>query len=205
MRTMVPRVWVAACHEVSGIIYGIYLRWRLKPAFSKAPWERVTPYLFHSNQFSAKKKIVLWPAFSPSPKNQSKSVYWTSRLIGYFVWSIGQRHVAPFRGPLKGRADLETSSIYATPGLAIKLTSKPHPRHADIVGWDKDRRAMRLQAEKLADEATFLLVPSAVEVRPRDVQEDKIRLRVAGMTLVVLVLLVSGGIAILLELAAAFP
>jgi len=185
MKNLARHAWETACHEVSAIIYGTYLRRKLNPRFSNPSWERVGPYLFQSNQFSAAKKIVRFTAFFPSPKNNSKSVYWTSKLIDHFIWSIGQRHVAPFFvSPIKGRADLRTSSIYAIPGLAIKLTSKPHPRHADIVGWKQDRRETRLQAEKLADEATFVPSPTTFIPRLVDIQQDKRRLRIAGAILI---------------------
>src|SRR6266446_5875356 len=183
MKFTVRHAWEWACHELSAIIYGTYLRRKLKPSFSKTPWERITPYLFHSNEFNSKKKIVLFPAFFPSLKKRRKSVYWTSRLADYFVWSIGERHVVPFRGPIKGRADLPTSFVYAIPGLAIKLTSKPHPRHADILGWHTDRRMIRLQAEKLADDASLMLIPPGFSVRREDIDEDRRRLRIAGVVL----------------------
>lgn len=94
------------------------------------------------------------------PKSLRKSVYWTTGLPDADIWSLGDLYVAPSRGPIHGRADfnsfLLTTSI---PGLAIDLTGVPHPRHADIVGWDVDRRRRRLQAEKLADGAILVMRP----------------------------------------------
>jgi hypothetical protein len=72
------------------------------------------------------------------------------------------------------------------PGLAIILISKPHPRHADIVGWDTDRRKHRLQAEKLADDATLVLAPAHFVMRPLDADADRARLRVCGIVLAIL-------------------
>jgi len=196
MKSMARRVWDVACQELSAIIYGSFLRRRLRPSFDRPNWERVTAYLFHSNQFNVKKRIVYWTAFSPSVKNRTKSVYWISRLIEHFVWSIGQRHVASFRGDIKGRADVGTSSIYGIKGLSVVLTSKPHPRHADIVGWHADKPAWRLQAEKLADDAELVLAPSAIQVTRQDLENDDARSRVSSIVLTALFIAAVAAIAI---------
>src|SRR6058998_89088 len=132
MRSMVRRAWEAACQELSAIIYGTYLRIKLRPSFKTSPGERLSPFLFHSNEYDLAKNIVRPPAFIP-PKHRRKSVYWTSKLLDTQIWSIGARFVAPLRGlPIKARADLPSTVIYNCPPLNVKLTSKPHPRHANI-------------------------------------------------------------------------
>lgn len=73
------------------------------------------------------------------------------------IWAIGEKFVAPRRGSIHGRADVNSLVVYQIPGFAVELTGKPHPRHADIIGWDSDRKKARLQAEKLADEASLIL------------------------------------------------
>jgi len=86
-------------------------------------------------------------------------VYWTSSLSEEDIWDIGAQHVAPMRGPIDGRADLNSLVPYSEGSLTVELTGRPHPRHAEIVGWSEDRKKARLQAEKLADEATLVIQP----------------------------------------------
>src|SRR5438477_480712 len=101
MRFMVRFVWQTACQRLSGIIYGTYIRKKLNPDFRAPPGERLSPFLFSSNDFDLKKNAVKFSAFMP-PANGRKSVYWTSRLLDQQVWSIGQRFVVPYRGkPIK--------------------------------------------------------------------------------------------------------
>lgn len=186
MKSMVLRAWQAACQESSAIIYGNYLRTKLNPRFNSAPGERLCSYLFSSNDYSRTKGIVHFTAFFP-PSNLRKSVYWISRLLDHHVWSIGSRHVAPYRGQIKARANVRSHVLYLPLNLAVRLTSKPHPRHADIVRWDADRRKRRLEAEKIADESTLSMFPGGYSVPPSDLVQDVIRLRVAGSALLVLV------------------
>ena len=91
------------------------------------------------------------------PRTLRESVYWTSNIPEGDIWAIGVQFVTPRRGPIHGRADVNSLVVYQMPGFAVDLTGKPHPRHADIVGWDADRKKARLQAQKLADEATLIL------------------------------------------------
>lgn len=86
------------------------------------------------------------------------SVYWTSGIPEEEAWNIGNTHVAPSRGPILGRADFNSLAVYRAQ-MAIELTKIPHPRHADIVHWDQDRKKARLQAQKLADASTFVPAP----------------------------------------------
>jgi hypothetical protein len=121
------------------------------------PGERMSRYLTDDSEYSLRKKIVRYPAFDPPRKTLRKSVYWTSGFLDDEIWSIGARFVAPQRGPIHGRADFNSYVLYRDHHLAIELTGKPHPRHADIVGWDTDRKKSRLQAIKLADEAVLIM------------------------------------------------
>ena len=189
MRSMVRYAWEAGCQELSAIIYGSYLRTKLKPTFGRPRWERVSAYLFHKNEFNKGRNIVLYPAFFPSLKHNNKSVYWTTKLMDHFIWSIAARHIVPKRGPTKGRANLSSAFIYAAPRLSVDLNSKPHPRHANVVGWPTDRKQVRLYAEKLADNATLVLAPVVLTVSAADVTQDRLRERVSSVVLSVLLLL----------------
>jgi len=101
--------------------------------------------------------------------------------------------VAPLRGlPIKARADLPSTVIYNCPPLNVKLTSKPHPRHANIVGWSGERKEDRLFAVKLADESKLVACPSAFMSSTKDVHQDAVRIQVAGTVLLAIVVLLIG-------------
>jgi len=101
---------------------------------------------------------VHFASFMPPTKNPRTSVYWISGISEEEIWNIGNTHVAPTRGPILGRADFNSLAVYQA-GLAVDLTEIPHPRHADIIHWDQDRKKARLQAMKLADAATLVTAP----------------------------------------------
>jgi hypothetical protein len=137
------------------IISDIFSPTRSAVHFDAAPGEQLSRYLTRDNEYSTSKRIVRFPAFLP-PKTRRHSVYWTSGLHEEEIWNIGLLHVAPKRGPIDGRADLNSLIPYRE-GLAVELTAVPHPRHADIFGWSEDRKKTRLRAQKLADEAMLVI------------------------------------------------
>lgn len=124
-------------------------------AFDTPPGELLSRFLTQRDQF--RNGIVRHTAFSP-PKSQRLSVYWISNVPDSEVWSIGDTYVAPARGPILGRADLNSLVVYEN-NLAVAVTGELHPRHADIFNWGADRRKVRLQATKLADRSTLVIVP----------------------------------------------
>jgi hypothetical protein len=75
--------------------------------------------------------------------------------------------------------------IYDDLPLKVKLTSKPHPRHANIVGWSGDRKKDRLNAVKLADKSKLVAYPAAFTPSGKDIYQDVVRNRVAGTVLLV--------------------
>lgn len=126
--------------------------------FDSGTGERVSRFLTDRNQYSSPKNIVRHTAFFP-PKDLRLSVYWTTRISEQAIWDIGQEFIAPSRGPIHGRGDINSLGIAREAGLAIELTGIPHARHAEIFRWDADRAKVRLQAAKLADKARLVLVP----------------------------------------------
>lgn len=123
-------------------------------AFNAAPGERLSRFLTDRDHYSIAKGIVRHTAFSP-PKNQRLSVYHTTGVSDAEIWNIGDRYVAPARGPILARADVNSQVIYEN-GLEVVVTGDPHPLHADVINWDPDRRKARLQATKLADKSILI-------------------------------------------------
>lgn len=126
-------------------------------AFDSPPGEQLSRFLTDRSQYSPTKGVVRHAAFHP-PKNGQLSVYWITAILDAEIWTIGDTHVAPLRGPILGRADFNSLVAYAN-RLSVRVTGIPHPRHSDVVDWDADRQKNRLQAVKLAEEAQLILKP----------------------------------------------
>jgi hypothetical protein len=92
------------------------------------------------------------------PSNGRMSVYRTSDLQNQEIWEIGKAYVEPARGkPIVGRGDLSAIDIYNCE-LEINPTLIPHPKHADVEGWELDTEKDRLKALKLAASASNHLI-----------------------------------------------
>lgn len=88
------------------------------------------------------------------PSHGRMSVYRSSDLTSQEIWEIGKIHVEPDRGkPIVGRADIRAIEIYSCE-LKINPTEMPHPRHANIEGWELNTEKDRLKAMKLAAAAS---------------------------------------------------
>lgn len=124
--------------------------------FDSGDGERISRFLTDRKQYSPTKNVVRHTAFMP-PKTLRHSVYWTTDVSDGEIWAIGDQFVAPHRGAILGRADVNSLVIYYVVGLKIDLDGQPHPKHANIIGWDADEKKIRHQAEKLADKATLIL------------------------------------------------
>ena len=126
-------------------------------AFDSGAGELLTRFISDSGQIRNSDNTVKHNAFMP-PKTGRLSVYWISGIHDATIWAIGDTHVAPARGKVIARADLNSLVAY-TEDLSIEITGTPHPRHADIVGWDLGSTKLRLQAMKLANSATLRRAP----------------------------------------------
>ena len=113
----------------------------------------MTRFISDPGQIRNSDNTVKHNAFMP-PKTRRLSVYWISGVQDATIWSIGDAHVAPTRGPIIDRADLNSLAVYAEE-LSVDVTGTPHTRHADIVGWDMTSTKLRLQAVKLSSSATL--------------------------------------------------
>ena len=126
------------------------------------PEEQITRFLVHSNEYKSAHGRPSYTAYMPDG-NGEKSVYRTRDLSSEEIYQIGRTYVEPLRGPLKGHADQDASVIFNV-GLSIEPAPKPHPRHANIKGWNNSRSADRILAEKIAATARlklYKLAPSS--------------------------------------------
>jgi hypothetical protein len=124
-------------------------------AFDSGAGETLCRFLTDRDHYSPTKRIVRHTAFSP-PRDKKLSVYWTTGLFDRDIWALGDTYVAPSRGPILGQGILNSLTVYAV-DLTVELTKIPHPRHAEIVGWDADPKKARLRQVKLADRAQLAL------------------------------------------------
>lgn len=124
-------------------------------SFSTPPGESLTRYVSDRRQIRSSDGTVKHTAFMP-PKNGRLSVYWITGLPETEVWRLGETYVVPHRGPMIGRADLNSLRVYEQ-NLRVEVIPVPHERHAEILGWNLASTEFRLQAAKLAAAATLRL------------------------------------------------
>ncbi len=127
-------------------------------AFDSGLGEWLTRYIGDSKHIRTSDNSVRHAVFTP-PKTHRLSVYWISGVDEATIWKIGNTHVAPTRRAIIARADFNSLIAYEA-RLSIEVTGIPHPRHADIVGWDFDSSRVRLQAIKLANSAILRRIPT---------------------------------------------
>lgn len=126
-------------------------------AFDSGDGETLARFIVEKAHIRSSNNTVRHNAFMP-PSNSRLSIYWISGLSDPEIWTIGTTHVAPARGkPLLARADLNSLPVYEE-NLRVEIVPVPHPRHADIIGWDADASRAKLQATKLANVATLHLI-----------------------------------------------
>lgn len=126
------------------------------PVFSSGQGERISRFLTHRNQFNS--RSVRSTAYYP-PKDGRLSVYWTTELSESRVWNLGARFVAPARGVIHGRGDVNSLVVCNDAALTVERTASPHFRHVEICGWDRDTAKARLQALKIADKSILVMTP----------------------------------------------
>lgn len=128
-------------------------------AFDLAPGETLSRYVVERNHIRTSNQTVKYNAFMP-PSHGRLSVFRTTGLVENDVWQLGHTYVAPARGkPILARADLNSLTVYEE-DLTVVATLTPHPRHADITGWDMSTKT-RLQAAKLAAASKLIMLPGS--------------------------------------------
>jgi hypothetical protein len=89
------------------------------------------------------------------PNRESEtSVFRISDTIAEDIWTIGERYVAPSRGPILGRADLYASTVIEN-GLQVD-PQEPPEKHANIIGWPNEKSEQKLIAQELAAKAQLI-------------------------------------------------
>ncbi|HAX90642.1 MAG TPA: hypothetical protein DCY07_00330 [Rhodospirillaceae bacterium] len=99
-----------------------------------APNERLSRFIFDPAFI---KGNVSQSIFKP-PKNLTFSTYRTTKINDAAIWHIGDKYVAPPNKPVLGRVDL-LAVDYQNEGLGFIPNGIPHPRHADVVGWNTNK------------------------------------------------------------------
>ncbi|MBF0537789.1 MAG: hypothetical protein HQL03_05995 [Nitrospirae bacterium] len=121
---------------------------------SVKPEEKLTRFIFDSNEYRSSDKGLKHSAFMPNNKGKT-SVFRISGISDEEIWDIGEREVVPKKGKaMKGRADIPAYEVLKH-NLSVD-PEEPPPRHANIVSWNLNRQDQRLIAVKLAADANFI-------------------------------------------------
>lgn len=118
--------------------------------------EVIARHFVHDNEMRPGKRLPDYSSFMPN-RNLRTSVYRSSGLEEAAIREIGETHVAPMRGPLKGHC-CKAAQDFLDEGLSFDADGHPHGRHANVVGWTDDQAANRIKAKKLADKAMAFAV-----------------------------------------------
>lgn len=125
-----------------------------------APSERISRFVLSKHQFKSSAGKIKHNAFMP-PTSGGLSVYRTQELNEDDIWSIGTDYVAAPQGKtVYARGDLLAGQILGAK-LGIESVPRPHPRHADIVGWPQEKDEQKMCAVELANAATLRLPPNS--------------------------------------------
>lgn len=123
-----------------------------------SPYESLARYLLEKSKFSMLKNSVLPSGFMPTA-NLDLSVYRIDNLEIEEIWEIGRKDViAAMTMPkeLYGIAKIKASKVLEN-GLEIK-PQEPPPRHANMIGWPKEKERQKMIAIELAAESELKLV-----------------------------------------------
>lgn len=124
------------------------------------PAEDISRFIFPKDHFSIEKGTVKAAAFMPK-EGGDISVYRTAACTEEKIWWLGDWYVARPRKdgrPILARGDLKGSDFSAQ-DLEVKKHPRPHPRHANVIGWPNDKPARKMKATALANLARAHLKP----------------------------------------------
>ncbi|MCG6551798.1 MAG: hypothetical protein L7F77_05680 [Candidatus Magnetominusculus sp. LBB02] len=89
------------------------------------------------------------------PQNRLLSVFRIFDLDNNDIWALGDKVGVLRKLPLLARADIIAVQVNDV-GLEIDANDDP-PRHANIVGWPKEKSEIKLKAIELAERAQLYL------------------------------------------------
>lgn len=122
--------------------------------------ERITRFILFSRHLKMK---IRYQSLLP-PQNLKLSVYRTSKCDEEKIWWLGKYFVSNRRSDMKeirGRGDFSGTQIIDHKTLSIQPLKKPHPRHADVIGWPADKDLQKAIAMEMVPFVTFLQIPQA--------------------------------------------
>lgn len=121
--------------------------------------ENLSRFIFSRNHIRSSNNTVKYAAFLPHI-NSETSVFIISGLTDDRIWNIGVEVEEKRTQSLKGRADINSTSVIEN-GLKIVL-QEPPPRHANITNWPSEKSKQKEIALKLASESRLYLKNSAL-------------------------------------------
>ena len=87
------------------------------------------------------------------------SVFRVDGLSEEEIWSHARKYALPPGRNIHGRADVTSEAITATGPLRVDCDDSP-PRHANVVGWPKEKDEQLALAQDLASEARSIRPPA---------------------------------------------
>jgi hypothetical protein len=106
------------------------------------------------------KPLAFMPALNKNLSVFQTSVFHINGLNESSIWEIGESYIArPQEKNLYGRGDI-LAAVIETAKLRVDYDNTP-PRHANIIGWPKEKHEQKSLAQELAAEAKLKLRDSA--------------------------------------------
>jgi hypothetical protein len=124
------------------------------------PAEDISRFIFSKDHFNIEKRTVKVAAFMPK-EGGVICVYRTTACTEEKIWWPGEWCVARDRKDgrsILARGDLKGSD-FLEQALEVRKHPRPHPRHADIIGWPNDKPTRKMKATALANLAEPHLKP----------------------------------------------
>jgi hypothetical protein len=128
-----------------------------KPSLVIEPQDPLARFFHQRNHFSPQKKLVHRKAFIPS-KELTTSVFHIVGMPQDEVAEAGTEFVKEGHGtPCYGWARFLAAAVDPV-GLRIDYNNVP-PRHADLIGWPKEKEEQISIAQELAARSTLVEMP----------------------------------------------
>jgi hypothetical protein len=110
--------------------------------------EAITRFIFSSEQFASKTGRVKASAIGPIENRATgrleTSVYRSEGATAQELWAVCAAYVdAPARRRVAKARGTCAALVYLSQRLTIDANGKPHPRHADVIGWPVESTSRR--------------------------------------------------------------